>query len=181
MKYAFDYGPVDAALREIYTSATRAQFTLRVRRLVVDSGVSRAMLHHRAMKLGLRFTAKRHWTRYEDEYLRDFAGQMSLRELAKVLGRSKNSISCRLGRLALSAKFRNGYSIEELSECLGAADTTVRQWLKRKWLFRRDGRIPPQAVNRFIAGHLDEICFRRADEQWLKRRIAEFFPEGKLG
>lgn len=146
---------------------------MKMRQLMAATGISRAMLGYRAKKLGLRFISRRNWTDYEDTYLENHAGEMPLAKLARMLGRSKDSISCRLRQLAMSARFRRGYSLEELSQCLGANDSTVRMWKRRRWLRTHYGRFMPDNVDRFIAEHIEEISFRRADEQWLKDRLVE--------
>lgn len=170
--------PVDAALRDVYaTSASRRQFTLKIRRLMAETGISRAMLGYRAKKLGLRFISNRNWTRDEDVFIEENAGELPVRTIAKMLGRSVDSIYMRMFRLRLKSRCRRGYGICDLSDCLGCSDSTIHIWIKRGWLRRRDGRFPASMVNRFLADHLDEISLKRAEEEWLKDRLVELFNE----
>jgi hypothetical protein len=168
---------IDTRLRDIYaTSASRRQFTASIRTLMAESGISRAMLHSRAARLGLRFISKRNWTHYEDQWLADNAGKLPIRRMAVILGRSKESISCQMQRLELSERWESGYSIQALAGLLGCSEITVKSWQRRGWLIMRYGRFPARTVRDFLSWHLEEVNLRRADDAWIKRQLRALIP-----
>ena len=69
------------------------------------------------------------WSSREDATLLNSAGEKTPGDLAKLLGRTRRAVYCRLWRLRLSSQLKEGYTLSLLAEELRVAPAKVRQWL----------------------------------------------------
>jgi hypothetical protein len=138
----------------------------------------------RAKELGFdqRYVQKRPpWSDADDVLLRDFAQELSIKAIARLLHRSERSVRWRFARLGESCKVRDNYSQEELARDLRVSPKTVRRWEEAGFLERRDGRITHESLEEFCRKHASEIDYDALDremQRWL-REDAGFVPAQK--
>lgn len=80
------------------------------------------------------YTNRRNWTEQEIEYLHDFAGIYSIKELSYKLGRSEVAIKVFRYRHKMPSFWDNVYTYTILSEELNRSRTVLRRWLERGWI-----------------------------------------------
>lgn len=70
--------------------------------------------------------------------------------------------------------FFGGFKTKDLVFDLRVEANDVERWIRNKWLRRRNGQIPEEAVHEFFRAHPDEIPFDRLEpaiQHWLKPKI----------
>lgn len=146
------------------------------------TGWPRHAFTYEARRLGL-ITAdhRRGWTAAEEEYVRERAGSVSPAAIARSLGRSIESVECKINRLGLSRRISEGhYSMNDLQEVLGESLHKVRRWMDRGLLGKvhevsGGKRVRTENVMRFLRRHCHEYDLRRVDQLWYKSML---FGEG---
>jgi hypothetical protein len=179
-----------AELRVAYAGA-RPQLSRSLRLLVCKTGWPRNAFHREAARMGL--ATVRPWSVEEDEHLRENLGVISLEAIARILNRTRSSVSGRAARLALSREPREGYSVAELETALGLDRSVVIAKMKRglfgevSMVGVRGGlsmRVSDEGVARFLHEHPHEYSTRRVDEDWFKAmmcgRYARVVPSGSV-
>lgn len=107
----------------------------------------------------------RPWLDSEDATLLSFAGEKSTRELGKLLNRTERSIYCRLWRLKISSKLKDGYTPKSIAEDLHVDRERVRQWLL-------DGKLESPTLH-VMRGSIKKLCEKgEADIVWKGQVIA---------
>jgi len=90
-------------------------------------------------KLGISFIRRKSWTTDEDERLSDLIGKYDPKKIARIMGRSVNSVVVRSKRLGCSRRARNGwFTKREVCEILGVDHRLAQAWidagkLKASW------------------------------------------------
>lgn len=166
----------DEVLRARYDSRIKG----RAKDLARALGVPKWAVTKRAAELGLssprgEFFDAREWTAEEDRKLIAWAGERSLRAIARRLGRTHNAVRNRMRRLKVSCRVSEGYTLRELELCFGVGHRTITRWIDRGWLEadRRDedGEHPAYqvrevAILRFVQEHPLAFELRRVDQTW---------------
>ena len=119
-----------------------------------NRGVRRAK-HRAALRGSSNFrkhTDTGRWSRQEDATLLNFAGEKTPRDLAKLLGRTRRAVYCRLWRLRLSSQLKEGYTLSLLAEDLRVDRARVRQWLL-------DGKLESQSLQ-VTRSSVKKLCER---------------------
>jgi DNA-binding transcriptional regulator YiaG len=118
------------------------------------------------------------WSDSDDALLRDFAQELSVKAIGRLLHRSERSVRWRFARLGESCRVRDNYSQEELARDLRVSPKTVRRWEKAGFLERRDGRITHESLAEFCRMHASEIDYDALDremQRWLREDVG-FVP-----
>ena len=103
------------------------------------------------------------WSDHEDATLLSFAGEKTVRELAKLLGRSERGVYLRLVRLSLSSTVKDGYTPRLLAEDLHVDHRKVRQWLL-------DGKLESQSLH-VTRSSIKKLCERGDTEIVWKGKV----------
>jgi len=121
------------------------------------------------------------WSAADDEVLRDFAREQSVKTIARWLHRSVAAVRGRFAKLGESARVQDNYTQKELARDLRLSPKTVRRWEAAGLLERRDGRITHESLREFCRNHASEINHDLLDKEmqdWL-RDYAGFVPAEK--
>jgi hypothetical protein len=108
------------------------------------------------------------WTDDEKVALRKLVGLMSVKAIAKKLGRSPHAIKSQLFQMEVSAQLTEGYTVRQLQLLLGVPNRSIQIWLTTKALRMKKERITDASVRKFVKNNMYEYSFRRVDEPWLK-------------
>jgi len=131
--------------------------------------VPRTALSNRSRTLGLNsFHPFKPWTDDEKVALRKLVGLMSVKAIAKKLGRSPHAIKSQLFQMEVSAQLTEGYTVRQLQLLLGVPNRSIQIWLTTKALRMKKERITEASVRKFVKNNMYEYSFRRVDEPWLK-------------
>lgn len=116
---------------------------------------------------------RRGWTREEDSYLLEHVGSVSVRAMARNLGRSRTAVNQRCSQLQASWERTGGYSVQALAALFGVSCQKMKRWIERG-LFGKvyaqggadDKRVTKDDVGRFIRHHHREYDLTRVDQAW---------------
>lgn len=123
----------DDLIRRYYNSGemTNTELAQRV-------GVSWGALKYHAACLGLSHAninrRWRHFTDYEDNFIIENAGNLSVSSIAQRLSRSPQAILDRMSKLQVKGGMterEDWYTLDDASRILGASTTTVRELIRR--------------------------------------------------
>ena len=130
---------MDDQLRQVYRrSENRTQLSAELTRLCSTLRVPRFYLANRARTLGLgSFQPRKRWTKRELLIVREFAGRVSVKAIAKKLGRSVQSVKHQMFVMRQSAERTEGYTIHQLQLLLGVPNRSIKIWLTTKALKTR--------------------------------------------
>ena len=161
---------MDDQLRQAYRRSTnRLQLTTELTKLCTAFRVPRTALSNRSRTLGLNsFRPFKPWTDDEKVALRKLVGLMSVKAIAKRIGRSPHAIKSQLYQMEVSAQLTEGYTMRQLQLLLGVPNRSIQMWLTTKALTMKNERITEGSVRKFVKNNMYEYSFRRADEPWLK-------------
>ena len=161
---------MDDQLRQVYRRSTnRLELTAELTKLCTAFRVPRTALSNRSRTLGLNsFHPFKPWTDDEKVALRKLVGLMSVKAIAKKLGRSPHAIKSQLFQMEVSAQLTEGYTVRQLQLLLGVPNRSIQIWLTTKALRMKKERITEASVRKFVKNNMYEYSFRRADEPWLK-------------
>lgn len=144
-------------------------------------GVPRWRVKRWAYELGLgRLNPKQpNWTEDEVQYLERVMARMSIRRIAKALGRTETAVLLKAKRLGLR-KSGEGYTLRGLCEGLGCDHHKVHQWVAAGWLrgTRRHSErteanggdmwlFTALAIRQLVRDHPLEVDPRHVDWVWL--------------
>lgn len=166
----------DQMLRDAYARCVLGKPTVAIDKLQAATGYPRYIVTLCAQTLGITRDTRRPWTGYELRFLSQHAGKMTTRRVAQVLGRSYESVRCRMQALDLGRAVVRGYSIEQLAGVLGVSAHQVRKFIRRGWLiYDADRRIPKFIVRRLLAERMDHLDLRLMNQHWLKDELRGLF------
>lgn len=164
----------DRFLVQYYDPTARGRSDWIARRL----GVPRWAVNRRAAALGLSHTKDRPWAREEEDYLESVYHRVSLKTLAKKLGRTPTAVRLKAKRLGLR-KHGEGYTACSLAKALGVDPHWVKARIesgKLRASHRQTGRtqaqggdswlITDEAVVAFIKEHPYDLDLRKVDRLW---------------
>jgi hypothetical protein len=165
---------LDAMLREVYLAREKSTRAAGLKRMAAQAKIPHRRLTHRAHELGIASpnvrTRRREWTAEETEFLREAMGRQSAEMIAKRLGRSRVSVLTKTDALRLSLKIRDGYSVADVAEVMGAPRGKVEGWIRRGLLGRpRDlggMRVSEKQLVEFLRRYTSEYDLRRVDQGW---------------
>lgn len=163
-------------LRQMYKRCrTKTELSEEVTMLANTWSVPRSTVTNLAMKLGISLLAWKTWNEQEIAFLREHAGSISIKRMAKALKRSPDSVKHQLHRMQLSAEVSEGYSIRQLQELLGVKHTRIQMWLSKGWLRMEQERVTERSLQRFLFQRMDAYSFRNCEESWLKGMLNPSF------
>lgn len=165
----------DEELRRIYAMSHAGRSAAALRKLAVAKGVRLTHCRNRASTLGLARVAggRRRWTQAEIENLRAYAGELTVRRIARILGRTESSVTCRLHLMELSGRAKDrGYLRYQLADLMGVDLETLRKLLKRFPMKTNVlGNFSESDVQLWIFDHLEELELRKFNQDWLKTML----------
>ena len=175
---------LDAIIREVYSRGwSGAREAINEIQRLHPKWRSRC-IWERAKKLGFdqKYVQERPpWSAADEALLRDFAQELSVKAIARLLHRSERSVRWRFAKLGESCKVLDEYSQQELARDLRVSPKTVRRWEEAGFLERHDGRITHESLEQFCRKHASEIHYDALDremQRWL-RDDAGFVPTQK--
>src|SRR5262249_16899866 len=136
---------LDALLEQGYRSPLGIRRAT-IKRICSLTGWPRQACWDRARKLGLslkRQSEFRRWSEDEEEILMRFVGTRHIRDIAKLLKRTEDSLRAKLktfvigNRTGVSARIREGTSRKELAAILHRSPQTIQRWIDNGWLKAR--------------------------------------------
>jgi hypothetical protein len=154
----------------------KSALSLALDKLERKTGWPRHALLSEAKRLGI-VTAdhRREWTPAETEYIQERLGVVSVRQIAKRLGRTAESVQGRARKLAVSYRIREGYTMTDLAQVFGESDHKIRTWMSRGHFGRvhlvQGHRVAELNVVTFLRKHALEYDLRRMDQDWFKSMV----------
>lgn len=118
---------------------------------------------------------RRSWTEDEERFLLNHAGSRHVNWLAKKLNRSLTSVVLKLKRMKISRRWREGYTLRELTLCFGTDHHVIERWVregklqvrKRGTERERDAWLVTDAdILRFVLEHPLGFELRKVDQLW---------------
>lgn len=177
----------DTYLRARYDPGAKG----RAHDLAIIFGIPRWNVNRRATQLGLSRMKERRWTLEENAELEQLLPSMSIHNLAKHFGRSRNAIILKSRRLGLR-KRDEGYTASSLARALGVDDKWVTARIASGKLHaghRQTERthtgdyylITDADVLAMIREHPYEIEIRKVDRYWFMDLIVPSLKPAKNG
>ncbi len=166
-------------LRLAYAGNSKA-VSANLDRIAQRTGIPRRRLRSFAYHQGFRATGqRRQWTAEEIEYLGENLGSVSVRYMARKLGRSASAVKHKASELQRSARLTSGYNISNLCDVFGVSDERVKRWIGRGLLGKAHGgagrgcetRITEENVIRFIKLYPSEYDLGRVEQAWYKALV----------
>lgn len=175
-KRRFPWTPtLDEMLRSGYQRAkTHRQKSVAIDNVMRASNFPRSIVKVHAQELGLTHDTRHPWSAADREQLRELAGRLSTRGIAKRLHRAHAAVRAQLESLHISYRITTGYTREDLQQLLGVSWRQVNLWIQNDWLRPLGDRIPEKYVEKFLRLHADQYDLRRVDQAWFKGLI---FPD----
>jgi hypothetical protein len=167
---------LDTLLEQGYKSPIAIRKAM-IKRICSLTGWPRQACWDRARKLGFsqkRTSPFKRWSEDEEEILMRFVGIKNIRDIAKLLKRTEDSLRAKLktivigNRTGVSARIREGTTRKELAAILHRSPQTIQRWIDNGWLrVRYDGkqrsddtvRITDEDFRAFYKKHPWEIPF----------------------
>jgi hypothetical protein len=165
---------LDAMLRRAYRARNKRLLGIEIAEMMRRTRWPRHILQNRAQALGLRLYTSAHWTDEDVLWLRELAGSMTARKIARLIGHTESGVCNKIWQLGLSRADAEGFSINELCRLFGVHHAKVEGWIARGWLtVGEDGfdRVTYASVERFVWEHMDEYRFAACEEWWLKTML----------
>ena len=127
---------MERSMRRGYRSATqKREVTELLTYMQRVTGYPRHIIGLQAQRLGLSFKVQKPWGAQEIEILREFAGTMTTRNIARRLAQwSQSSVKNKLHQLHISSMLTDSYSVRQLCELFGVSKPTVNGWLRKGWM-----------------------------------------------
>lgn len=173
---------MDAFLLHMYDSTVPGRSQEIAHRL----NVPRWVVNRRAAALGLSRPKDRPWSRQDETYLEANLHRVSVKALARRLGRSPTAVKLKAKRLGLR-KYDEGYTASSLAEALGVNPHWVLARIRSGKLrasHRHTERTPQQggdswlisdeALVDFLREHPYDIDLRKVDSLWFMDLIAPY-------
>lgn len=173
---------MDAFLRRTYDPAVKG----RSQEIAARLRMPRWAVNRRAVALGLSQPKDRPWTAQEEAYLEGNFHHVSVKALARRLGRSPTAVKLKAKRLGLR-KYDEGYTACSLAEALGVDPHWVLARIRSGKLrasHRHTERtaqqggdgwlITDEALLEFLREHPYDIDLRKVDSLWFMDLIAPY-------
>lgn len=165
----------DMELRRIYALSKAGQSSKGLAQLAQRKRCSKENCRKRAEILGIQRVAGAHrrWTALEIENLKQYAGRITTRKIARILGRSQEAVNVQLSRLEVSGRVKErGYTRVELGDLMGIDLDTLRAFLKRFPMpVNLLGNFAGSEVQLWIWDHLEDLELRKMNQAWLKSML----------
>lgn len=163
----------DAELRRIYAISSHGAASAALKAFAERKGIDRKACRNRAYKLHLTRVAGGHriWTKTERENLHHYAGKIPAWKIAKILGRSDDSVKSQIYLMGLTARVEDrGYTRLQIAELMGVDLGYTLRKLLRKFPIRTNGlgNFSCSDVQLWIWDHLEEFELRKFNQEWLK-------------
>jgi len=159
-----------ALLRDAYSD--HKQLRAKRKRLSELSGLTRSQIDSKARELRLCSEKHKPYTPIELKYIAENVREMTVEEIAEVLGRSPYGIKKQIYQMRLSAKLStDGYSQKTLAEVMGVPASTVHAWITRGHIQTYAGKIPECRVKEFLESKSHLYTLSKVDEFWFKQLI----------
>ncbi len=147
----------------------RTDLSAALDRLMARTGWPRHAFLSEAQRQGWTRDGRKPWAKAETAYLEAHLGTVSVRRIARALGRSVASVQAKAEDLQLSCRVTEGYTREDLSKVFREHPHKIRRWIERGMFGRlRDGRVTERGVRNFIRNYPAEYSLKRVDELWYK-------------
>lgn len=180
LKYPFDAAK-DAILRAAWRNAgDKYKLTAAISDATRRIGYPRYILLLRAQRMGLTFDTRHKWEKWEEEYLLQNAGVLSIKSMQRKLGHGWSAIASKIDSMGLRYGIKEGMSAADLATGFGVAHQTVKKW-EDIGIIKRGGKGHPNpdrfsdaTVRAFAAKYPDMYDLRRVDQEWYK---ALLFPQ----
>jgi len=168
----------DAEIRRIYAISSHGLAAAALKKFAMRKGVRTRECRRRARMLGIVRVRRNHrpWSEVEDENIRQYAGRLPVWRIAKILGRSEESVICRMHLLEQSARVKDrGYTREELAQLMGIDRGDTLRLLLQRWPIKVNslGNFAPCEVQMWVFDHLEHLELRKFDQTFLKAMIRE--------
>jgi hypothetical protein len=149
----------------------------KLKRILIRAGVPRQWLMGEAEKGGLRCAAERRPSISEElQQLGQRLASRPIMQIAMELARGLDQVRCELEEPGHYARLCQGYSVSDLCELFGLADSRIRTWVRRCLLGQMRGghggaRFAEADVIRFIRKHPERYDLTGVNREWFKRMI----------
>lgn len=162
----------DTRLRLIYqTSCGRERMIPKLKKMAEELAWPRHTLRMRAQRLGLTKNVAKPWTDKEIRYIEDHAGKMSIRAMARTLGRTYMSIASKVNRGFF--RTQDQMILGELVQIFAVTWARAKQWEAAGFLVPSAGDwYTLEDVHRFMLAHPEVYDPRTIDIEFLRNFIA---------
>jgi hypothetical protein len=168
----------EAELKIIYATSAhnRRELTKALTKFVAKYRIPRPIVQWKAGQLGIRMDNRKPWNEQEKTFLREKSGDITAKEIARILGRSNDSVIAQMERMDLSRRVTDGYALTEICEVFGISFKLAQKWVALGWLrMGRNGRIPEVSVLRLLKTQPQSYDLRRVDQTWFKGMVFSAF------
>ncbi len=179
---------VDEKVKRLLTERYDSRVRGRVAEIAAELGWPGWAVKKVARRLGLAkpwSKDRRDWTPDEEDYLRTWQGLRSAAWIGKQLERGETSVILKMKHMGLSRRIRDGYSVNEVANCMGVDHKCVDRWLEQGWLAavkqgtkrRHDiRRISAADLLAFLQSRREEYRLDKVDQAWFLELV---FGEAK--
>lgn len=177
---------MDHMLRTMYDSTVKD----RPQEIADRLRVPRWAVNRRAALLGLSRPKEKPWSEQEQSYLEGNFHRVSVKAMARKLGRSPTAVKLKAKRLGIR-KYAEGYTALSLAAALGVDPHWVLARIRSGKLrasHRHTDRTPQQggvswliteaAFIEFLAGYPYEIDLRKVDTLWFMDLVSPYLRDG---
>ncbi len=161
----------DAFLRERYDGKVKG----RAVKIAALWGWPDWAIRKRAVQLGLTTLGRRDWTPKEVRFLEEHVGRRTIHWIAKQLERPETSVVLKCERMKLSRRFRDGFTLRDLTFCFGCDRRVIERWVSKGMLrARRRGtlrahdawHVTEGDIVRFLRKHPTAFRLDKVDQLW---------------
>lgn len=150
----------DAIVRARYDGKVKG----RASEIAAELGFPDWAVKKRAAHLGVCYHVDRNdWTKEEERFLLDWAGDRDAAWIAKKLGRPLASVVLKFKRMKISRRVRKDtYTMTELQLCFGTDHHVIQRWIREgKLQVRKRGtaRLPQQGGDTYDVRESDILAF----------------------
>ncbi len=170
---------IDAIVRTAWLEPlNHRKLTKAINEAVRLIGYPRYTVKMRAQRLGLTYDKRHRWTKWEEQFLAEKAGTMSVKRMQRRLGHGWTKIEAKIRSMGLRTALLDGMTALDVTLALGVSHQSVQRWEVNGWLRRSSSndRFREEAVRALIEQHPKEYDLRRVDQDWFK---ALLFPNAQ--
>lgn len=159
-------------LRDAYTAPSYRGLVARLGVVERSSGVPRKALTREARRRGWTAVRQvkswRRWSAEDDARLREAMGHRAIQVVARDMQRSVEAVRSRAYDLGLMTRVADGYSLDDVKDCMGVPRAKVAAWITSGLLQVKDGRVTVESMERFVRAQAHRYDLRRVDQVWFK-------------
>lgn len=166
--------PLLDELRLAYCAAGKTELSASLARLVRRTGWPKYIFKTEAQRQGWA-ADYRPWTPDEQAFISEHAGALSIKEIARHLKRTHESVTAQVGAVQLIQQQSQGhaYTPGELAKLFGAGPGKVRRWIEKGLLgasrsFSLEMRVSQTDLLRFVENCGSEYDLARVHQEWFK-------------